>query len=148
MPAPAKLLIPPFGRMYNALRPFTELLIRLMAGGSLAYHGYQILFGNMEGAARFFEEVGFEPGLVWAYIVGSMEFACGLCLALGLLTRIAAVPILGFLVIAMVTYHWEFGYNWESRGIEYPLFWAIVVLHFLVSGGGRWSVDAMIGREL
>jgi putative oxidoreductase len=148
MPTPAKPLIPFFGRIYDALRPFTELLIRLMAGGSLAYHGYQILFGNMEGAARFFEEAGFEPGLPWAYAVGSMEFACGLCLAVGLLTRLVAVPILGFLIVAIVSYHWEFGYNWESRGIEYPLFWAIVVLHFLVSGGGRWSVDAMIGREI
>jgi len=143
-----KLLIPPLDRLYGRLRPLTEPLIRLMAGGSLAFHGYQILFGNIEGAARFFEEVGFEPGLVWAYAVGSMEFACGICLAVGLLTRLVAVPILGFLVVAIVTYHWEFGYNWESRGIEYPLFWAIVVSHFLVHGGGRWSVDAMIGREI
>ncbi len=33
--------------------------------------------------------------------------------------------------IAIVTYHLPFGFNWESRGIEYPLFWALVVLHFL-----------------
>jgi len=28
------------------------------------------------------------------------------------------------------------------------LFWAIVVFHFLIRGGGRWSLDAMIGREI
>ena len=64
------------------------------------------------------------------------------------LIRVVAAPIIGFLAIAIVTYHWQFGFAWENRGIEYPLFWSIVVLHFLVRGGGPWSVDALIGREL
>lgn len=148
MPATPKLIIPPLGRIYDALRPITEPLIRLMAGGSLAYHGYQILFGNIEGAARFFESVGFEEGLRWAYVVGVLELVCGILLALGLFTRLAAGPILVFLTVAVVIYHWDLGYNWESRGIEYPVFWALVVLHFLVRGGGPWSVDALIGREI
>ena len=143
-----KLLIPPFGRIYAIFAPITELLIRLIAGGSLAFHGYQILFGNIEGAGRFFESVGFEDGLMWAWIVGILEFVCGLLLAIGFLTRLAAGPILGFLIVAIATYHWENGYNWEARGIEYPLFWAIVVFHFLIHGGGRWSVDRVIGREI
>jgi putative oxidoreductase len=126
----------------------TEPLIRLMAGGSLAFHGYQILFGNIEGAARFFESVGLDHGLFWAYLVGVLELVCGVLLAVGLFTRLAAGPILVFLVVAIVIYHWEFGYNWESRGIEYPLFWALVVFHFLVRGGGPWSLDALIGREI
>src|ERR1051325_2982262 len=57
-----KLLIPLFGRLYAIFAPFTELLIRLIAGGSLAFHGYQILFGNIEGAGRFFESGGLEVG--------------------------------------------------------------------------------------
>ena len=148
MPAAPKLIIPQLGRIYGALWPVTEPLIRLMAGGSLAYHGYQILFGNIEGAARFFESVGFEQGLLWAIVVGVLELVCGLCLAFGLFTRVAAGPILVFLIVAIVTYHWEFGYNWESRGVEYPLFWAIVVFHFLVRGGGPLSADRLTGREI
>lgn len=143
-----KLLIPPLGRLYAIFAPITEPLIRLIAGGSLAYHGYQILFGNIEGAGRFFESVGFENGLLWAWIVGILEFGCGLLLAVGLLTRLAAGPIIVFMIVAIVTYHLENGYNWEARGIEYPLFWAIVVFHFLVRGGGRWSLDGLIGREV
>src|SRR5437762_5144845 len=104
-----KLLIPPLGRFYAIFAPFTLLLIRLMAGGSLAFHGYQILFGNIEGAGRFFESVGFEQGLLWATVVGVLELACGTLLALGLFTRLAAVPILVFLIVAIVTYHWDFG---------------------------------------
>jgi len=142
-----KLLVPQLGRLYGIFAPYTELLIRLIAGGSLAFHGYQIL-GNIEGAGRFFESVGFEDGLLWAWVVGILEFVCGLCLAAGLFTRLAAGPILGFLLVAIFTYHIDFGYNWEARGIEYPLFWAIVVFHFLVRGGGAWSLDRLIGREI
>jgi putative oxidoreductase len=143
-----KLLIPALGRLYDTIAPVTELLIRLMAGGSLAFHGAQILFGNMDGAARFFESVGFEHGLFWAWVVGILELVCGLCLALGLLTRLVAVPIIVFLIVAIITYHLDYGYNWESRGIEYPLFWALVVFHFLIRGGGAWSLDRLIGREI
>jgi putative oxidoreductase len=144
-----KLLIPPLGRLYDLFRPVTEPLIRLIAGGALAWHGQQILFGGIEGTARFFENnVGFENGVLMAWVVGILELVCGLCLALGLFTRLAAGPIIVFLIVSIVTYHWDFGFNWESRGIEYPLFWAIVVFHFLVRGGGRYSLDAMIGREI
>jgi len=146
--AQSRLIIPALGRIYGALAPLTELLIRLMAGGSLAFHGWQILFGNIEGAGRFFESIGFEQGLLWAWVVGLLELVCGLCLALGLLTRLVAGPIIVFLVVAILTYHLEFGYNWEGRGIEFPLFWAIVVFHFLIRGGGAWSLDRLIGREI
>ena len=142
------LVVPALGVVYRTLAPITEALIRVVAGGSLAVHGFPILFGNTASAAKFLESVGFENALFWAYVVGVVEFACGLCLAIGFLTRLVAVPIIGFLLIAIVTYHWQFGFAWENRGIEYPLFWAIVVLHFLIRGGGPWSIDALIGREV
>jgi putative oxidoreductase len=148
MPQDPRLLVPAFAGVYRALEPVTEPMIRLMAGGALAIHGYPILFGNTAGAAKFLESIGFTNGLFWAYVVGFVEFFCGLALALGLLTRLAALPIIGFLVIAIATYHWRFGFAWENRGVEYPLFWAIVVFHFLVRGGGQWSLDALVGREV
>jgi putative oxidoreductase len=147
MDAP-RLLIPAFGGVYRALAPVTEPLIRVVAGGSLAIHGFPILFGNTDAAADFLEDVGFENALFWAYVVGVVEFVCGVCLVLGLFTRLVAVPIIVFLVVAIVTFHWQFGFAWENRGIEYPLFWTIVVFHFLVHGGGAWSLDRMIGREV
>src|ERR1700755_414656 len=69
-----KLLIPPLGRVYAVFAPITELLIRLMAGGALAFHGQQILFGNIEGAGRFFESVGFENRLRLARMGGVLAF--------------------------------------------------------------------------
>jgi putative oxidoreductase len=141
-------VIPALESVYRTFAPITEPLVRVIAGGSLAIHGFPILFGNTAAAAKFLESVGFENALFWAYVVGVVELVCGLCLAAGFLIRLVAAPIIGFLLIAIVTYHWQFGFAWENRGIEYPLFWAIVVFHFLIRGGGPWSVDALIGCEV
>ena len=128
-------VIPALGSIYRTFAPITEPLIRVIAGGSLAIHGFPILFGNTAAAAKFLESVGFENALFWAYVVGVVEVACGLCLAAGFLTRLVAAPIIGFLLIAIVTYHWQFGFAWENRGIEYPLFWRSWFSIFLYRAG-------------
>jgi putative oxidoreductase len=129
-----------------ALAPVTELLVRVAAGVFLVYHGYPKLLGHTTATAGFFEQQGFRPGLLWAVAVGLTEFAGGLCLAAGLFTRIVCVPILVFLATA-VAYHWPRGVNWIEGGFEYPLLWALVVLHFLVRGSGPYSVDALLVRR-
>lgn len=145
--AEARLLLPGLGRFYRALAPVAELLMRIVAGASLVAHGYPKLFVNPAGNAAFFEQAGFTPGLFWSVLTGCTETFGGLCLAVGFLTRLVCVPILIFLLTA-ISYHWQFGYYWNARGIEYPLFWAIVVLNFLARGGGPCSLDAKLGREL
>jgi putative oxidoreductase len=147
MSATPRLLIPALGKLYAALAPVTEPLIRIVAGLSLVPHGYPKLFVNPQRSAEWFEEIGFEPGLLWATAVGMVEVFGGICLAIGLLTRVVAVPILVFLATA-IAYHWQFGFHWNNQGWEYPLFWWLVVFHFFVRGGGRWSADAWIGREI
>lgn len=142
----SRFVIPTLGRVYHALAPFTELLIRLMAGLSLIAHGYPKFFALPANAA-FFDAAGFSPGLLWALLTALTETVGGLLLAVGLLTRLACIPILLFLLTA-VHYHSQFGFYWNARGFEYPLFWSIVVFHFLIHGGGRWSIDRLLGREV
>jgi putative oxidoreductase len=143
----AQLLFPPLGRLYRAVAPVTEMLIRLCAGVSLAAHGFPKLFGATAANAAFFEQAGFHPALFWTVLTGCTEFFGGLCLATGLLTRVVAAPILVFLLVA-VSFHSSNGFYWNNLGFEYPLFWSVVVFHFLVRGGGPWSIDGMIGREV
>ncbi|MBM3531067.1 MAG: DoxX family protein [Alphaproteobacteria bacterium] len=141
-----KLFIPQFGPIYRAFAPATEPLIRVAVGLSLAAHGYPKLFTNPAGNAAFFEQAGFSPGMFWAILVGLTETVGGIFLAAGFLTRAVSVPILIFLLTA-IHYHTQFGFYWNARGIEYPLVLSLVVLHYLVRGGGPWSVDAKLGRE-
>lgn len=142
-----RLLIPALGGLYAAMAPFTEPLIRLCAGLSMAVHGYLIVFGAREANIAFFAQAGFHPAALWSIVTGLTQLIGGLCLAAGLITRVAAVPVLAFLVVA-IQFHAPNGFAWNQLGFEYPLFWAIVVFHFLVHGGGRWSLDRAIGREV
>ena len=147
MAGPPRLIIPALGKVYDAFGRTIEPAIRIVVGLSLAAHGYPKLFGGTAGAADFFEQAGYAPGLLWAIAVGLVEFVGGLLLAVGFLTRLAALPILVFL-IAAITYHWPNGFYWNIRGWEYPLILALIVFHFLMRGGGPWSLDARIGREI
>ena len=106
MPSAPRLIFPFLGPIYRAIAPLTEPLIRVMAGGALAIHGYPILFGDIATSAKFFQTLGFDHAVFWAYTVGATEFFCGLAFALGFLTRLAAGPIIGFLLVAIVSYHW------------------------------------------
>jgi putative oxidoreductase len=145
-------VIPAFGAMETALAPFGEPLVRVAAGLSLVPHGSQKLFGwfggyGVEATEQFFAaKLGLPPSL--ALVAGLIEFFGGLALAAGFLTRPAAALIVGLMAVAVVAVHLPAGFFWTNGGFEYPLMWGLVALSFVLRGGGRYSVDALIGREI
>ena len=74
-------------------------------------------------------------------------------LILGLFTRLfAAMIFIEFLVIIFLA-HWGgglagFSWNRQGGGWEYPLFWELIWLAILLRGGGPYSLDGKLGREL
>ena len=64
-----------------------------------------------------------------------------------LLTRPAAAAIAVMLLVA-ATVHLPNGFFWTSGGWEYPVLWATVAGFFAIRGGGRLSLDRLIGREI
>jgi len=52
------------------------------------------------------------------------------------------------MAVAVLFVHLRIGFFWTEGGFEYPLFWGVVALFFVVCGGGRYSADALIGREI
>ena len=140
------LVFPQLGKIYAALDDWTLPLLRFIAGFNMAMHGWVHVNADMTETAAYFSGEGFEPGLLWAYAVTLTEFAGGILLAIGLLTRLAAIPIFLFLATA-VSYHMKNGFFWNEGGFEYPLMWAVVTLVFLIKGGGRLSVDNLLGKS-
>lgn len=145
-------VVPALAPLYSALSPLADLALRVAAGGFLVPHGAQKLFGwlggyGIDATGQFFAaKLGLPSGL--ALVAGLIEFAGGLALALGLFTRIAAALAFGLLAVAVVHVHLAAGFFWTSGGYEYPLLWAILVGTYVVKGGGRYSLDAAIGREI
>jgi putative oxidoreductase len=142
----SKLIIPGLGGLYAAIEEWTLPLLRIVTGLWLLPHGWSKLSGGLQGTADFFQSAGFSPGLFWAWMVALTEFFGGLFLAAGFLTRLVTIPIIIFL-LAAASFHSSNGFMWSNGGLEYPLFWAVSAFIFLIRGGGKASVDRMIGKE-
>ncbi len=147
-----RYFIPPLGGLYDKVSDLALPLVRVTAGLLLMPHGAQKLFawfggGGLGGTAGFFGNIGLEPALFWAVVVGCVEFFGGALLALGLFTRPVAAAVTIQMIYLVVLVHLNNGLFWNNGGIEYPLMWGLVAFAFVLRGGGAYSIDARIGRE-
>jgi putative oxidoreductase len=91
------------------------------------------------------EGLGFHPGPLWSVLLSLTEFFGGIFVALGFLTRPAALG--AFCVLAVTVYfHWIVqGQGWS--GAEKSVIWAAVMLYFVIRGANSHSIDARLGRQ-
>jgi putative oxidoreductase len=99
--------------------------------------------GGLAGTAAYMDKVGYSPGMLWGIVVGCTELFGGILLAIGLLTRPAAAAITIELIFAMAV---TIQRGWLGSN-ELTVLWFMIAVVFLVRGGGRCSIDRMIGRE-
>ena len=145
-------IIPALGSFYDSTRDLAWLIVRLTAGGFLLIHGIQKLTGAgvTAFAANSLARRGIEPSLPLAYVVWFLETVGAVCIMLGLFTRAFALAVgIEFLVIVFVA-HWAPGFPWNrpGGGWEYPAFWGLIILAIGLRGGGPYSRDRYLGREL
>lgn len=152
MSQPTRYYIPALASVYAGFTPLAEALLRVVVGGFLVPHGAQKLFGafggyGLAGTGGFMESLGFTPGVLFAFLVGFVEFVGGIAIAIGFLTRPFALAATGVLLVAAVSVHLANGFFNQAGGWEFAGLWTIAALYFAVRGGGRYSVDAKLGRE-
>jgi len=133
------------------LAALTEALLRVIVGLALVPHGLRITFGwfratglptyNLGMLAEQLDRDGYRPGRFWAPAIAATELVAGPFLALGLLTRVAAIPIVIFLAVSCRERWVKGGWFWNTQGLEYTLMWTIAAAYFLVHGGGLYSLD-------
>jgi putative oxidoreductase len=150
------LIVPSLGSLHHTLAPWAEALLRVAVGLALVPHGLRNTFGffpttgvrshNLAELAAQLDHDGYRPGKLWAPAISLTQLVAGPLLALGLFTRLAALPIFLFLLVTNVE-RWRIGkYFWNQLGFEYTLMWTIATFYFLVHGGGRISLDHLLGR--
>jgi len=66
---------------------------------------------------------------------------------LGLFTRAAALAVVIFMIVA-VHFTSAKGFFWTQQGLEYSLLILLVGVFFLIRGGGEYSLDRKLGREI
>jgi len=150
------LILPALGPIYQCLAPWAEALLRAVVGLWLVPHALRNTFGffpttgvranNLTALAEQLDRDGYRPGKLWAPAIATTQLVAGPLLALGLFTRPAALAILIFLLVTNVE-RWRVGkYFWNQLGLEYTVMWTVATFYFLVHGGGRISLDHLIGR--
>lgn len=129
----------------------TTIIIRLMVGVVFLSEGIQkFLFEEKLGVGRF-AKIGLPDPEFLGPFVGSFEMICGALVLLGLLTRLAAIPLLCIMLVAMATTKADTlaneGFWAMMHGSRTD--WAMLLgsLFLLIRGGGRWSIDRKIGSR-
>jgi len=93
--------IPAF--VFASRAPAATILIRLIVGGVFLSEGIQkFLFPDALGAGRF-TKIGIPMPEVMAPFVGVFEIGCGACLLVGFLTRLAAIPMIVNMCVAIAS---------------------------------------------
>ena len=121
------------------------ILIRLIVGGVFLSEGLQkFLFPGDLGVGRF-TKIGIPSPEIMAPFVGVVEIVGGLLLLVGLLTRLAAVPLIIDMLVAITTTKipilqksgfWAMAH--EAR-VDYAMLFGCIFL--LIAGAGTWSLD-------
>jgi len=123
----------------------TTILIRLVVGAAFLSEGIQkFLFAEAQGAGRF-KKIGLAFYDFLGPFVGIAEMFCGFCVLIGLLTRLAAIPLIIIMVVAIYSTKlpmMDDGGTWKMLH-ESRTDWAMLLcsLFLLIRGGGAFSID-------
>lgn len=135
------------------------LVLRLGMGGYMATHGWGKVQMLQAGDA-FGDPIGIGP-TASLILITAAEFGCAILIVLGLLTRLAAIPLVFAMGVAAFVAHssdpWTMGYaaelfsqgkaeHWGSK--EPALMYGAAFLALLFTGPGRLSLDALLFSRL
>src|SRR5437762_10402094 len=129
------------------------LILRLIAGGLMAGHGAQKLFGwfeggGIEGTAGMMENLRLKPGKPWAILAGASEFAGGMLTALGLGGPVGPVATISSMEMATLKVHWGKPIWVTKGGAELPVTNIGIALAVALLGPGKYSVDRALGLRV
>src|SRR5262245_44961768 len=117
------------------------MLFGFGAGGGLGQ-------GGLSHSAALYTAAGLNPGNLIAAIVGIVQFAGGLLIGLGLLTRYASIAALGIVGVVMwkVQAKWGFFLNWTNdvtrgNGTEFSIVLIGMLACLILTGPGDFSLD-------
>ena len=130
--------------MKDKLADVGLLVARLGAGGFMLFaHGIAKISNFSEMSAKFPDPLGFlgsEMSLVLAIFA---EVLCSALVMLGLVTRLAALPLCATMFFAAFVVHG--GDPWAKK--ELALLYLVVFAAIALTGGGKLSLDTVIRRR-
>jgi putative oxidoreductase len=139
-----KLIFPGLAGFYASVSDLWYPMIRIAAGGFLLYHGWGKLMAGAAPLAAAMVKNGIEPHTAAAYIVICLETVGAAAIILGLFTRVFAAAIAIEMAVIAFVVQMPQGFG----RMELFLLWGIVMFAIALRGGGPYSLDRKIGKEL
>jgi putative oxidoreductase len=124
------------GLVKNVVVP---LLLRLGLAVVFIYHGYQKV-GNSHLGSDWMPGPD-APSTVVQFLVAWGELIGGLALAVGFLTRLAALGIIAIMAGAIATIHFSHGFSSQNQGYEYNFVLIVMAACVVLGGPGPIAVD-------
>src|ERR671910_2732436 len=151
-------------KLIQTSAPGAVILIRIVVGGVFLSEGVQKFLYPAENGAGRFAKIGIPSPDVMGPFVGVVETVCGGLILLGLLTRLAAIPLIINMLVAILSTkipiligHGFWGFS--LRAVPYGGFWGMAheartdfamllgSIFLLIVGAGAWSLDARLGAN-
>jgi uncharacterized membrane protein YphA (DoxX/SURF4 family) len=137
-------------RIIRSGAPAAVILVRLIVGAVFLSEGIQkFLFPDQLGVGRF-TKIGIPAPEFTAPFVGGVEIVCGSLVLLGMLTRLAAIPLIVDMLVAIASTKIPIlaGKGFWAMAHESRTDWSMLLgsAFLLIVGAGPWSVDARIER--
>ncbi|MFA6267479.1 MAG: DoxX family protein [Pseudolabrys sp.] len=144
-----RLLVPGLAGFYTWAEPIVYALLRFTIGIVIFVHGYLKVAGpGPTGITGMFTRMAFPAPGAMAYVAIFFETIGTLCVAVGLFTRFFSAALAIEMLVILLTAHISKGFLVGDGGYEYVLLLGMVYFYIALRGGGRYSVDAKIGKEL
>ncbi len=138
-------------KLLRSRAPAAALLIRVAVGCIFLSEGIQkFLFPGQLGVGRF-EKIGIPSPDVLAPFVACFEIGCGVLVLMGLLTRLAAIPLIAVMCVAISTTKipmlMKSGFWTMAHEARTDFSMLLACLFLLIVGAGPVSLDAIAARE-
>lgn len=113
-------------------------LIRIITGSLMVYHGYEV-FDNklMLDYAKWLTDLHFPNPALMAYLGKGSEFAAGICITIGMFTRLAVWPM----ILTMLLIIFGMGHGKIFYEDQHPFLFVLIGLFLFFNGPGKYSVD-------
>lgn len=122
------------------------LLARISLGSVFILSGWGKLH-NLDKVTEFFTELGIPFASLNAGLVGFTELSCGVLILIGLLTRLASIPLIATMVVAIITAKREdIGGITDLLALE-EFVYIVIFIWFIVNGAGKVSIDNVLCRK-
>ena len=133
----------------NFFQHFLLLAFRLYFGLGFVMAGLR-KFTSMNETSAYFSQLKIPLPEFFSYLVASTEVVCGALLIIGLASRLASLPLIITMIVALLTAHAKGAIQIISNPSaflsETPVTFLMALLVIFVSGAGWFSLDYFIGR--